>query len=70
MTQGLVIAPRPVVAPRPVIARNEAIQWPSHEDMDCHGAARLAMTESEGATRNDARQLPASQWRKRLLAWP
>jgi hypothetical protein len=28
-----------------VIARNEAIHRPSYNDMDCHGAARLAMTE-------------------------
>jgi hypothetical protein len=48
MTQGLVIAPRPVVA------RNEAIQWPSHEGVDCHGAARLAMTKGYAA-RNDGR---------------
>ncbi len=31
--------------PDPVIARNEAIQRPEHRHMDCHGAARLAMTE-------------------------
>ncbi len=31
--------------PGPVIARNEAIHRCSHEDMDCHGAARLAMTD-------------------------
>jgi hypothetical protein len=32
-------------ASRPVIARNEAIYWRLHNDMDCHGDARLAMTE-------------------------
>jgi hypothetical protein len=29
-----------------VIARNEAIHRQLHNDLDCHGAARLAMTES------------------------
>jgi hypothetical protein len=29
-----------------VIARHEAIHGPLREDMDCHGAARLAMTDS------------------------
>ncbi len=37
--------PGPVTAPRPVIARNEAIHRRSYNSMDCHGAARLAMTE-------------------------
>ena len=58
MTEGAAIAPRPFTArpapslhpapslrPRPVIARNEAIHRRSYNSMDCHGAARLAMTE-------------------------
>ena len=39
--------------PRPVIARNEAIYWRLHNDMDCHGAARLAMTGEPCASRHD-----------------
>jgi hypothetical protein len=34
-----------VIAPRLVIARDEAIHRPWCNSLDCHGAARLAMTE-------------------------
>jgi hypothetical protein len=41
-----VMAPGCVIEPGSVIARNEAIHRRSHIDMDCHGAARLALTEA------------------------
>jgi hypothetical protein len=34
------------------LAMTEAIHWPPHNDMDCHGAVRLAMTQG------DVRALP------------
>jgi hypothetical protein len=39
------LRPLPSLRPRPVIARNEAIYRRSHNSLDCHGAARLAMTK-------------------------
>jgi hypothetical protein len=42
---GPSLRPTPLLRPHPVIARNEAIHQPSRNEMDCHGAARLAMTE-------------------------
>jgi hypothetical protein len=44
-----------------VIAGNEAIQGRSGRHLDCHVAARLAMTDSGYATRNDGFRLDGSQ---------
>ncbi len=54
--------------PRSVIARNEAIHRRLHNDMDCHGAARLAMTR--GGHCAPAMSLPRSCRCTSILSLP
>jgi hypothetical protein len=56
--------------PRPVIARNEAIHRPTHNNMDCHGAARLAMTGGGPLHPCAAMATPAPSWPPRPFIAP
>jgi hypothetical protein len=58
----------PSLRPRPVIARNEAIHRRSHNSRDCHGAARLAMTEL--AERLAMTNLPAGNHHQSVITAP